>query len=365
MQRKESSRDATCSRGVGVHRGERDRHAFRSEPTLLGLALLAGCWAPDPSSGPAPAASRAVARPRQTSSATAVLRSATPVASERTRVLPGTPAPRYAWFEPSSGKPLAHDGTLASRFEAPPGYERVPLAPGSFGEWLRFLPMAPRNTKVLRFDGTTVREGDDEYVAGVIAIDIGTVDLQQSPDVAIRLHAEWLWSRNQRAAINYPGGARLNMPLSRWEQGQRLISEGPNPFWAVRAKPAPADYAEFRRYLDAVFAWANSVSLSRRVVRVEPAPLVPGDFFLHTKPPGQAAIVLDVAEKPSGERVALLGQALNPTESVHVLRPGRATAWFSLRQGHSLVTARSADFTWDELRRMKSTTGGKALEKPD
>jgi hypothetical protein len=219
--------------------------------------------------------------------------------------------------------------------------------------------MAPPDTPVLRFDGSVVREATDDYVAGVIAIDIGSADLQQSADAMIRLHAEWLWSQGRRDAIAYEGGTKLLMPLSRWEKGQRVVAQGATPFWAVQTKPAPVDYNEFRRYLAAVFAWANSASLARRSDPVEPQALVPGDVFVQTTPPGHVAIVLDVAEKQSGERLVILGQALSPAESVHVIRPGRATAWFSLRPGHPLVTARSRGFDWTELRRLKT------LEKSD
>jgi len=219
--------------------------------------------------------------------------------------------------------------------------------------------MAPANTAVTRFDGSPSHPADDDYIAGVIALDIGSVDLQQSADVLIRLHAEWLWSQGKKDAISYPGGPKLLMPLSRWEKGQRVIAQGANVFWAVQSKPVEADYGEFRRYLDAVFTWANSASLARRTEVVAPEALQPGDFFLHTKPPGHIAIVLDIAEKPSGERLAVLGQALSPTESVHVIRPGRATAWFSLRPGHAVITARSTAFGWEELRRLK------AVEKSD
>lgn len=260
----------------------------------------------------------------------------------------------YAWLESETGKALAVDGTLATRIKPPPGYARVPVAPGSFGEWLRGLPMAPAHAPVSRFDGSVVREATDDYVAGVIAIDIGEADLQQSADVAIRLHSEWLWSQERKDEIGYASATKLMMPLSRWEKGQRLISQGATVFWAVQTKPAPVDYGEFRKYLDNVFTWANSVSLARRSEVVDAQALAPGDVFVHTKPPGHVAIVLDVAEKPSGERLAVLGQALSPAESVQVIRPGRATAWFSLRPGYPLITARSAAFDWDELRRLKT-----------
>lgn len=279
--------------------------------------------------------------------------------SEPATAASAPPEQAYAWLRSEAGKALAIDGTLESRIKPPPGYTRVRLEAGSFGAWLRSLPMAPASTPVTRFDGSPAHPADDDYVAGVIAIDLGSVDLQQSADVLIRLHAEWLWSLGKKDEISYPGGPKLLMPLSRWEKGQRVIAQGANVFWAVQTKPTEADYAEFRKYLDAVFTWANSASLARRTERVPAEALQPGDFFLHTKPPGHVAIVLDIAEKPSGERLALLGQALSPTESVHVIRPGRATAWFSLRPGHPLVTARSAAFGWNELCRLK------ALEKAD
>lgn len=329
---------------------------------FVALALVASCArrerapTPEPSAlaKPPPASAAAsVAKPAE-SAATPQASSATPAPSQQPAAPSATPVATYGWLASEAGKSLAIDGTLETRIKPPPGYSRVQLQPGSFGEWLRSFPMAPATAAVTRFDGSTAHPADDEYIAGVMAIDIGSVDLQQSADVVIRLHAEWLWSHDQRDAISYPGGAKLNMPLSRWEKGQRVISEGANVFWAVQSKPAAADYSEFRRYLDIVFTWANSASLARRTEPVEASALMPGDFFLHTKPPGHVAIVLDIAEKPSGERLALLGQALNPTESVHVIRPGRATAWFSLRPGHSLVTARSAAFSWDELRRLKT-----------
>ena len=97
-----------------------------------------------------------------------------------------------------------------------------------------------------------------------LAIDTGTPDLQQSSDVIIRLHAEYLWSRGEKDKISYLSATKLNMPLSRWEKGQRLIPNGANVFWAVKSKPAEIDHAEFRKYLDAVFNWANSTSLSPR-----------------------------------------------------------------------------------------------------
>ncbi|MES1184289.1 MAG: DUF4846 domain-containing protein, partial [Myxococcales bacterium] len=245
------------------------------------------------------------------------------------------------------------DASLEDRFPVPPGYKRVAVPPGSFSEWLRTLPMAPEGTPAKSFDGKETLAGDDDYLAGVIAIDTGNPDLQQSSDVIIRLHAEYLWSRGEKDKISYLSATKLNMPFSRWEKGQRLIPNGPNVFWVIKGKPAEVDHAEFRRYLDAVFNWANSTSLSPRSTPVtEPKDLVAGDFFLQSGEPNHVAVVLDVADKPSGERVALLGQARNPAESIHVVRPGKATPWFSVRPPVPVLTPHSKALAWSDLRRM-------------
>ena len=260
----------------------------------------------------------------------------------------------YSWL--AHQKSLATDGTVATRISPPPGYVRVPAPADSFSAFVRGLPLMPKGTPVTAHNGKIIREPDDEYVEAVVALDVGGADLQQSPDVIIRLHAEYLWSRGDKNGISYLASSKLPLPLSRWEKGQRLISDnGTDVFWAIQGKPSEVDYAEFRRYLDAVFNWGNSTSLAIRSRKLEkPEELLPGDFFLHARAPGHVAIVIDVAEKPGGERVALLGQALNPAKSLHLLRPGRATPWFSLRPGGKILTPYTSEFGWSELRRLEA-----------
>jgi hypothetical protein len=261
---------------------------------------------------------------------------------------------RYCWLGDDRDFPKP-DASLEQRFAAPPGYVRVKVEPNSFAEWLRGLPMAPEGTPVKSFDGKETLAGDDDFMAGVVAIDVGSQDLQQSADVIIRLHAEYMWSRGEKDQISYRSATKLSLPLSRWEKGQRLIAQGPNVFWAVQGKPAEIDHAEFRRYLDSVFTWANSTSLGPRSEPVEdPKQLTAGDFFLQSQ---DVAIVLDIADKPSGERVALLAKARSRAESIHVLRPGKATAWFSVRPPVPVMTPRSRALAWSELRRMSHVSG--------
>lgn len=266
---------------------------------------------------------------------------------------------RYPWLAGGRDFPKP-DASLEERFRAPPGYSRVTVAAGSFAAWLRGLPLAPEGTPAQRFDGRETLAADDDYLAGVVAIDTGTADLQQSSDVIIRLHAEYLWSRGEKPKISYLSASKLSLPFWRWEKGQRLIANGPNVFWAVKGKPSEADHDEFRRYLDAVFNWANTSSLALRSTAVsDPTELVAGDFFLQSKEPNHVAVVLDIAEKPSGERVALLGQARSPAESIHVVRPGKATPWFSVRPPVPVMTPHSKALAWSDLRRMTAADADK------
>lgn len=320
------------------------RDLAKSEPTASS-AVANGIRAAAPSSA---------APPNSASGSVAALQPAPEPAESAAAPTPASTV-TYPWLETPNAPPV--DGSLLTRIPPPPGYTRLAVPPGSFAEFVRNLPLAPPGTPVTAHDGDVVRPGDDEYVEAVLALDVGSADVQQSVDVIVRLHAEWLWSRGDKSSIEYVALTKLPLPLSRWEQGQRLITDtGANVFWAIEAKPKPVDYAEFRRYLDGVFTWQNAAALAMRSRPLDDhRALLPGDFFLHARTPGHVAILLDVAEKPGGERVALLGQALNPAQSPHVLRPGRATPWFSLRPGTPLVTPYTKAFGWDELRRIEPT----------
>lgn len=264
-------------------------------------------------------------------------------------------ARRYRWLGAENLKYPAPVESLEARFPTPPGYERIAVTPGSFGEWLRGLPLAAPGTPVVSNTGDTVYSGDDPYVAAVIAIDVGPGDLQQSSDAVTRLHAEWLWANDKPDAISYRSASKLEMPFSRWAKGQRLLPSGPNVFWVVKGKPKDPTYSDFRQYIDAVMLWSNNFSLATRASRVsEPGQLTPGDFFLQTRGKGHAVLVLDLAQKPTGERVALLGQALqSPAQSMHVIRLGQATAWFSMRPPNPVLTPRGDEFSWAELERLE------------
>ena len=133
-------------------------------------------------------------------------------------------------------------------------------------------------TPVRAYDGRVLHAATDSRIAGVVALDVSPADLQQCADSVMRLHAEWLWSKGERN-MSYRAAAGLALPWSRWSRGERIVPSGANIQWVPAGKPV-SDHAAFRKYLDAVFAWANTVSLEKQAKPVEPDQIRAGDFFI-------------------------------------------------------------------------------------
>jgi len=242
--------------------------------------------------------------------------------------------------------------TLEGRFAPPPGFVRVPVAEGSFGSFLRRLPLLPPGAPVLTFDGKVARAGDDEHVAAVAALDVGTRDLQQCADSIVRLHAEWRWARGRRDHL-YHSAEGIALPLARFAAGERIRERNGRLEWTRSAPPQPMTYPLFRHYLDLVFAWANTASLADDARRVPLRDLSPGDILVLPGAPGHAVLVLDVAGTADGRRAVLVGQGFMPAQSFHVLRPSRVSAWFPIdAAAPGMKTPFWPVFPWSSLRRL-------------
>ncbi|GMV15387.1 MAG: hypothetical protein HS104_04320 [Polyangiaceae bacterium] len=310
---------------------------------LLALGLCA-CRDPAP---PAPPRAEPVAPPSAPASAapSAVPPAAPPPAPE---ALPGPPsAERYPWLADPNLEPKAVE-TLRTRFPPPPGFRRVVPVPKSFGEWLGDLPLAEAGTPVRAFDGRVLHPATDKRIAAVVALDVSRADLQQCADTVIRLHAEWRWSQGARD-MSYRAAAGMELPWSRWASGERIVPKGASIQWVPGSK-AVDDHASFRKYLDAVFAWANTVSLEKQARQVLPVDLRAGDFFILPGNPGHVVLVLDVAR--GKERVALLGQSFMPAQNMQVLRAPDGGPWFHVDPSKDVDTPFWKPFPWGSLRRL-------------
>ncbi len=229
---------------------------------------------------------------------------------------------------------------IAARIAPPKGAERAPAAAGSFGDWLRHLPLKPGRPDVLLFSGQ--KKANQEAHVAVVAMDVGTRDLQQCADAVIRLRAEYLFSLGREADIAFSFTSGDRAEWAKWAEGHRPRVSGSTVRWA-RSAARDASYQSFRQYLDTVFTYAGTLSLSRDLRAVaKPEEMQAGDVFVQGGSPGHAAIVVDTAADPrTGRRFFLLAQSFMPAQEVHVLRnPGDAalSPWYPLDFGETLVT---------------------------
>jgi len=145
----------------------------------------------------------------------------------------------------------------------------------------------------------------------------------------------------------------MEIPYARWQRGDRPLAKGASLEWAggSTAKGASA-HEDFRKYLSAVFMFANTGSLAVQATPTPVASLAPGDFVVMPGSPGHAVLVLDVVTSPDGKKRALLGQGFMPAQSFHVLRAGEGVSpWYAIDPAASLDTPFWKPFPWSSLRR--------------
>ncbi len=238
----------------------------------------------------------------------------------------GPPPPdrvaRYAWLGETRGAPppvVFLDELVAD----PRGADRLPVAQGTFGHWLRGLPLEPPSA-----DGPAV-----------IAIGLDPDGPRDGAAAAIRLHAEWLWASDRAADAVYR--VTTGQPLSwrGWVDGDRFRAVGGRllrgPGLARRA-----DRTSYRAYLTTV---AGLTSARALLLDTEPvlsdAPLEPGDLLVDASDPATVALLVDVAGAGPG------GLAL-----------------VAYRTGPHLRLAGAADRSLRDLWRPLPTTAGRTLE---
>lgn len=231
--------------------------------------------------------------------------------------------------------PPALARTVGERFTPPPGFVRVEAADGSFGAFLRGLPLAPEGTPVVTDRGVTIRPAEE--VAAVAAMDLIGSNLQQCADAIIRLRATWARGRGDLAALDFPFTSGDRFPYAAYLAGKRPVPKGTGVTWKTVA-PRPDSDEAFRQWLGIVMTYAGTISLERMLRPVADAPRI-GDVVIEAGSPGHAMVIMDLAHDSQGRYAALLGQSYMPAQTFHVvLNPQGDSPWFLLAPGEPLQT---------------------------
>lgn len=241
--------------------------------------------------------------------------------------------------------------TIETRFNAPPGYIRTVEAAGTWGAFLRNSKLKPDGAMVYFYNGE-VKQNPGIYAA-VLTWDVGSKDLQQCADAVMRQRAEYWFSRNMPGNIHFNLTNGFKAGFSSWADGYRLRVKGNHTDWVKTAAPA-SGHASLRQYLDVVYAYASTLSLSKELVSVPYTEMKTGDVLIIGGTPGHAVTVMDMAVSKTGKKVFLLSQSYMPAQEIHILHNPQnreISPWYELDEKASVVLTPQWQFTTAQLKR--------------
>lgn len=244
--------------------------------------------------------------------------------------------------------------TIVTRILPPTGFVREDCANTSFTYYLRNLPLKPHGSKVHLYDNSVKSYQDGAFA--VVNMEIGNTDLQQCADAVMRLRAEWLWKQKRYSEIhfNFTSGDRID--YVKWAEGSRIKVLGSKVSWT---KTAEKDYSyiTFRKYLDKVFMYAGTASLTRELVSVPINNIQPGDVFIQSGNPGHAMIVMDVVSNPTTKQKAFIAaQSFTPAQEIEIVRnlnDATNSPWYIVDNKGQNIVFPQWTFSAFELKRFK------------
>ncbi len=242
---------------------------------------------------------------------------------------------QYSWLEN-----YYPEDALINQILPPPKHQRIIPPKGSFSEWLHFLPLAPKGSPVMLYDGQP--KSSQKMVCRVIDIDIGERDLQQCADAVMRLKAEFHYSQKDYANIhfNYTNGQLVK--YTDWAAGRKPRMKGNKVYFsAASSSTYDYSYSNFKKYLQSIYIYAGTASLAKELKPKLISEIIAGDVFIKGGFPGHAVIVVDVAKSPCGKKVFLLAQSYMPAQSIHILQNWEdptLSPWFSEKLADQLIT---------------------------
>lgn len=242
------------------------------------------------------------------------------------------------------------ENTLGLRIKTESGFERTDSS--DYANYFRNLKLKPHNSQVKMFDGS-IKTNHNVYCA-VLDQKIGQRDLHQCADAVMRLRADYLWQRKEYDKIhfNFTNGFRVD--YDKWRQGYRVSFKGNKTSWHKKTS-ASNSYDSYWKYMELIFSYAGSLSLSRELKSVPKEEMKIGDVWILGGTPGHAVMVVDMCEnKKTGKKKFLLTQSYMPAQETQILMNPKndESPWYDLDFEGNLVTPEWT-FTPNQLMRFK------------
>ena len=207
--------------------------------------------------------------------------------------------------------------TVETRILPPEGYSRTPSEEGSLTEFLRDYPLKEDKSPVLLYNGR--KKGNQKAHQAVLTLPIEELDLQQCADSVIRIYAEYYYRTGQPEKIAFHFTNGFLAEYTRWRDGERISVNGNDVEWVPGEAPDDS-YETFVKYLQMVFCYAGTLSMSTECEEIPLSQADVGDLFLKGGSPGHVVMIIDICENETGSRAFLLAQGYMPAQEFHILK---------------------------------------------
>ena len=170
----------------------------------------------------------------------------------------------------------------------------------------------------------------------------------------MRLRAEFLYAQKRYKDIHFNFTNGFNVAYSKWRKGFRLRVKGNNVYWYKTSKES-VSYASFSKYMQWIFMYAGTLSLSKEMISIPVAKMKIGDVFIQGGSPGHAIIVVDIAFK-NNEKLFMLAQSYMPAQDIHILKNQNNTAISPWYKATNLKVLNSPEWQFfdTDLKRFKN-----------
>lgn len=207
--------------------------------------------------------------------------------------------------------------TVETRILPPEGYNRTSATAGSLTEFLRNYTLKEDKSPVLLYNGR--KKGNQNAHQAVLTLPIEELDLQQCADSIMRIYAEYYYSTGQPEKIAFHFTNGFLAEYTRWRDGERISVNGNDVQW-VPGGAYDDSYEAFKEYMQIVFCYAGTLSMSSECSEIPLAQAEVGDVFIKGGSPGHVVMIIDVCENKTGSRAFLLAQGYMPAQEFHILK---------------------------------------------
>lgn len=242
------------------------------------------------------------------------------------------------------------ESTIKTRIIPPVGFEYKEYPEDTFENYVMNLKVLEDKSPVKLYDNRL--KGNQNNHVAIIDLDVGQKDLQQCADAIMRIRAEYLFSQEKYDDIMFHLANGFLFKYSDYREGNRLeVDNLSNSVNLVKKEQYDDSYESFRKYLDDVFNYANTVSLKNENVKTNLMDIKPGDFFVDKE---HADIVVGVAYNEETKQTAyLLAQSYMPAQSIHVLKNSENSPWYIVDASVEKIVTPTWTFNDEDIYKFK------------